>query len=270
MPTFKGNRGNLLQHWVLVELLEFLRSVNDEKKLCFVDAHAMSPYSERDANLGQTAPDFDRVLQALPGQRSCYELAWHELTKVDGVRYPSGAAFVHFLWKDAHLLLCEIDAWTVREIRRWFDRLAPPGAGEVHCGDWRARFSDGLPRDHDLYLVSFDPYMIDRHGLPAAPNPGNMYLVDMVRACAALSDLAVCGPVLVQVSTYSANNNNSQAEVAAAVKPIFAACGFRLDALVRADGNMMSMVFSRSVVDSSALGQLPSRFERWLEVAARA
>lgn len=72
MPTFRGNRGNLLQHWVLVELATILRNLSTPPvpQLCFIDAHAMAPLAARHPSPGQTAQDFDAVRDALPGQQS--------------------------------------------------------------------------------------------------------------------------------------------------------------------------------------------------------
>ena len=45
MPTYKGNKGNLLQHWVLCELLSAARE--HVSRLQFIDAHAMAPVAEK-------------------------------------------------------------------------------------------------------------------------------------------------------------------------------------------------------------------------------
>ena len=41
MSNIKGNDGNLMQHWVLCELLAIAR--NYTTRLAFVDAHSMAP-----------------------------------------------------------------------------------------------------------------------------------------------------------------------------------------------------------------------------------
>lgn len=265
MPTYKGNRGNLLQHWVLAELIAVLeRVVSGQRSLCFVDAHAMSPYAVRHPNPGQTAADFDRVARHLPGGASRFESAWHELSSDSSCRYPSSGAFVRRLWQGPlHLVLCEHDSATADEVSRWIARLGSGTSCELHRGDWRLRFRSPLPRDYDAYAVSFDPYMLDRHGPPRTPDLGNMWLCDVVRAAAALLDLPKA-PTVVQLSTYSANNANAQVDVIDTVAPILAACEFRLEAAVRADGNMMSMVFARGVPEVRDAG-LPERFTTWLD-----
>jgi len=267
MPTYRGNRGNLLQHWVLAECVTLLARTQ-QTPLCFIDAHAMSPYAKpyekRDQD--QTAPDFDRVRQTLPGQKSAYELAWKDLTTPE-IDYPSSALFVRHLWPGTlHLMLCECNPMTADEVGKWFNTLDPKTSAELHRGDWRDRFPAGLPRGYSAYLVSFDPNMFDRHRPPVAPDRSKMWPADIIRACAALIDLQE-RPTIVQLSTYSANNGNSQDDVIEIIVPIFCAAGFTLGAPVRADGNMMSLVFSKALPDSSVLAQLPERFKRWLERA---
>ncbi len=115
------------------------------------------------------------------------------------------------------------------------------------------------------YLISFDPYMFDRHEPPAHPNPGNMWPGDIIQAGAAVLDLE-SAPILLQLSTYSANNANGQDDVIASISPILNAAGLELAATVRADGNMMSMVFTRDVPDIGN-AQLQERFAGWIEQA---
>jgi hypothetical protein len=269
MPSYKGNRGNLLQHWVLAELTMMLQeSVQPEGPLCFIDAHAMSPYAVRNANPGQTAADFDRVAGRLPGQSTAYEQAWHALRSEGRCRYPSSASLVHHLWRGPlHLVLCEVDEDTANEIGAWQQTLGPD-PGKLHRGDWRVRFRHDLPAGPAAYLLSFDPYMFDRHGPPASPNPGNMWPSDVLRVGAAVLDFAD-RPTVLQLSTYSANNANSQADVIKSIEPILAVAGLELAATVRADGNMMSLVFVRGVaqIREAQLPKLPQRFTAWLEQA---
>ena len=101
MPTYRGNRGNLLQHWVLVELLGCLRQ-QGISKLCFVDAYSMSPTPVRSAKAAtdQTAPEFDLVRSRLADGRSAYERAWLALSQALPSEYPSSAAFVRHYWGD--------------------------------------------------------------------------------------------------------------------------------------------------------------------------
>jgi hypothetical protein len=50
----------------------------------------------------------------------------------------------------------------------------------------------------DLVLLSFDPYMINRHRVKN-PQPGNMYPTDLTRLAKALE--RVSKSIIVQVST---------------------------------------------------------------------
>jgi len=267
MPTYRGNRGNLLQHWVLAELIGLLRrEVQPTARLCFIDAHAMSPYAVRHSNPGQTGADFDSVAARLPGQCTAYERAWHELSLQGRCRYPSSALLVRHLWQGPlHLVLCEADEETANEIAEWQQTLPPDTSSELHRGDWRARFRQDLPVGFAAHLISFDPYMFDRHGPPASPNPGNLGPSDIVRARAAVLGVAR-GPVVLQLSTYSANNANSQEDVIANVEPVFNAAGLELATTVRADGNMMSLVLTRDI-GRIRDAQLQQRFTIWLERA---
>lgn len=100
IPTYRGNRGNLLQHWVLVEVLGCVRQ-KDIDKLCFIDAYSMSPTPMRSpkAATDPTAPEFDRTRSRLTDEGSEYELAWLHLSQALPSEYPSSAAFVRHCWR---------------------------------------------------------------------------------------------------------------------------------------------------------------------------
>ena len=117
MSTYKGNAGNLMQHWTLCELL--VTAGKHAAGLSFTDAHAMAPLAlERiDGN-----PGFSRVQAGLLGQKSAYEQAWHHLAPNGG--YPNSAAFVKEVWNgDFSLLLCETDHSTIGELAPWLKRV---------------------------------------------------------------------------------------------------------------------------------------------------
>lgn len=266
MPTYKGNRGNLLQHWVLVEVIGAIReAIEPAQGICFIDAHAMSPYARRDPSPGRTAAEFDRVALDLPGQGSAYERAWHELRQ-GRCRYPSSAALVRHLWRaPLNLELCEADKATADEICEWQQTLGDDASLEIHRGDWRARFRRGFPRDFAAHLISFDPYMFDRHGPAISPKLGNMCPDDISTVGAALQALGE--RVVLQLSTYSANNANSQEDVIATLEPAFASAGVKLVEKVRVDGNMMSLIFARGIPQIRE-AKLQQRFTDWLEHAS--
>jgi hypothetical protein len=125
MPTYRGNRGNLLQHWVLVELLSCIRE-GGIARLCFVDAYSMSPSPTRSkrAATDQTAREFDHVRSRLDRSSSAFEQAWLTLSQDLASEYPSSAAFVRRCWPErVHFLLCEADPATADDIERWLSRL---------------------------------------------------------------------------------------------------------------------------------------------------
>ena len=97
MPTYRGHRGNLLQHWVLAELIALLDRDDRATRLTFIDAHAMSPCALRCERPSQSSIDFDVVSSRLPGQGSTYEQAWLSL-KAGRCEYPSSSALVQHLW----------------------------------------------------------------------------------------------------------------------------------------------------------------------------
>jgi hypothetical protein len=204
----------------------------------------------------------------LPGQLSPYEILWLNNVPEDRAMYPSSAVFVRAAWsRSLNLVLCESDADTALAIRCWFETLdAAETPHELFHGDWRDRFRRGMPKDMAAYLLSFDPFMFDCHGPGTNPRPGNMYPQDLLLIGATLLELPP-RPTIVQLSTYSANNGNSQLDVISAMCPFFDAAGYSLVSYVRADGNMMSLVFSRHIPDSSAFLDLPDRFSHWLAAA---
>ncbi|MFL6263698.1 MAG: hypothetical protein ACJ76Y_28730 [Thermoanaerobaculia bacterium] len=265
MPTYKGNRGNLLQHWVLVELIGLLRKeAQPLERLCFFDAHAMSPFAVRSANPGQTGPEFDIVAANLPGQRSAYEQAWHELSQ-GRIQYPSSAVFVQHLWpRSLHLVMCEANKLAANDIAEWQRTLPTKTVVELHRGDWRSRLNQGLPSDTSVYLISFDPYMFDRHGPPAVL--GNMYPIDIEHVGVSVLALEEGAPIVLQLSTYSTKHANKQKDVVSTIEPLLKTAGLQLAANVRADGHMMSMVFTRNIPTVADAG-LEQRFAAWIEQA---
>ena len=180
MPNFKGNDGNLMQHWVLCELLMVARKYTTH--LVFVDAHAMAPIatcrSEKQANRRRK---FDWVLKNLPGQGSSYEQAWQVLSP-DREGYPNSANFVRHLWRPpgvCSMVLCECDEPTVSLLRSW--RVEHDDMEiEIESGDWRTRFDRAFPKRDGLVFISFDPYMFNRRHR-RKENPGNMYPADLER-----------------------------------------------------------------------------------------
>ena len=271
MTTYKGNAGNLMQHWTLCELLVIARK--HASGLNFIDAHAMAPLARECPR-----PDskFSSVQAGLPGQKSPYEQAWRRLAS-QGEGYPNSAAFVKDVWNgDFSLLLCETDPPTIEKIKPWLKRVDKSERCkrvELSQGDWRNRFDQGLPSpsevgmaDDSLTLVSFDPDMYNRnrrkHHNERPPDERNLYPYDIKLALRAMGSLE--GGVLIQLSTYSTNDNNPQGAVISSVNSIMAARAFTLSAVVWLNKKMMSLVYARNVSWTEELANLPDRFKEWL------
>jgi hypothetical protein len=261
VPTFRGNVGNLLQHWVLCEVLAACQS--QYERLGFIDAYSMAPFAAERPKMEATSWLFDVVSSRLPGRQSLYERAWLKLVP-SSHEYPNSASFVTTAWRGRYtLFLCESDDATIAQLNRWAGvaREFPGCEGvEVAPGDWRASLRTPVLPSSDLSYFSFDPYMFDRHG--SGRNPGNMDPLDCDRLVEALDN--VRGATIVQISTYSANNDNPQAKVREVISSRLQRSGLREAALVRADGNMMSLVFERGVAAAAGMTSLPSRFDEWL------
>ena len=156
--------------------------------------------------------------------------------------------------------------FTASELRTWAGSVTQSAnclAVQIVEGDWRERFRSGLSATGDLLFVSFDPYMFDRHGPGRVPKLGNMYPEDLDLLATAIAPIST--GVIVQLSTYSANNDNTQASVIEAVRSRIAQSRLALTGVARVDGNMMSMILTREVQWVDALRDVPARFQHWLE-----
>lgn len=264
MPTYKGNKGNLLQHWVLCELVSAARE--HVSRLQFIDAHAMAPMAEEPKHENRV---FDSVRAHLPGTGSSYECVWKGLVPHGETGYPNSASFVNRLWNGSvSMLLCEKDERTIAELQRWA-RAIPNVDVKIAPGDWRCRFIDGLRVSGelaDLTFVSFDPYVISRHCGVQRPCRGNMYPEDLYLAVQAMKEIQT--PVMIQLSTYSAQNN-SQPDVEQCIRDRFVNKGGGIEqvAAVTADSDMMSVVLARGVEWTGELKSLNKRFQNWLNIA---
>ena len=263
MGTYKGNIGNLMQHWTLCEILEAAKK-QDICGLNYIDAHAMAPLADGPEDSGRVDAQFAWVQRNLPGQNSIYERAWCHLVPQGLVKYPSSAAFVQQVWNSqCWLLLCEADRDTAVEIRKGL-----PGA-QLYKGDWRDRFACPLPNPPkgSLTLVSFDPDMYDRH--PPDRNPRNLYPENLELVLRSLK--GVDGATLLQVSTYSRGrrNDNPQGAVISSVNSVLFRDGFKLASIVIANQDMMSLVYARGVRWATQLAGLPDNFTSWLAEVKR-
>ncbi len=286
MPTYKGNVGHLMQHWTLCELLNIAQR-QGAPGLNFIDAHAMAPLARTKEHWDDE--QFNRVEAQVqrdhgPGHvwASKYEWAWHHLTPSIG--YPNSAVFVEKVWRGSFALsLCEVDPTTIEELESWQDRvgrLARCQNAKICRGDWRGSFARALRTldevnlpDGSLTLVSFDPYLISRHPRPNQRDDrqsGTVYPQDLREVRNQLSGFD--GKVIIYLPTYSAQNN-PQPEVLRKVdeKLTQDPNGFRREAQVRVDGNMMSLIYTRGFDPSGdwsrRLRRLPYDFTRWFNQA---
>ena len=157
------------------------------------------------------------------------------------------------------MLLCERDGPTLDLLRQWAKELNTIEI-EIAEGDWRERFRRGLPPQQGLTLVSFDPYMFNRRNRECR-KLGKMYPDDLDILAEATQIYRE--NIIVQLSTYSANDDNSQKDVIECVCFRLAQEDFEKAAIVKLNGNMMSLVFQRGVEFAGELGKLPGRFRKW-------
>jgi hypothetical protein len=260
MCVYMGNVGHLLPHWVLCEILS---TPGDRvKQVAFVDAHSMSPFANRRKREDDI---FDLVRLRLPGEGTPYERAWHSFSKF-APAYPNSAAFLTAVWPGLFsLLLCEIDSTVAKHLQTWAQnvkRESPQCVSTEVAGDWRDRFRRGLLLSGDLAFFSFDPCKFDRHE-PSRKIPGDVYPSDL--ECFTASVQPMSQGVIVQLSTYSARNDNLQQDVIELVHSRLKDSGFEIVASVHANDNMMSMVLSRNIAWADSLRSMESRFKSWLD-----
>ena len=222
-----------------------------------------------------TRPDqkFESVENSLPGKESAYERAWYDLFQRQQQKgYPNSSAFVREVWKHNYsLVLCERDLQTAVDIEEWLiETRESPRCNEaiLFRGDWRERLVNELPNPSaaglptgSLTMVSFDPTIYCSIYSPARRRATYLYRVDLGLALYALS--GVTGPVVVQLSTYSANGKNPQNKVIKSVNSVLTAGQFQQAAVVRVNGSMMSLIYTRDVDWSDDLAELPARFAEW-------
>lgn len=266
VAQYRGNVGNLLQHWVLCEILNAGR--NHAQELAFIDAYSMAPFATERPKPDRGARVFNSVRDRLPGEHTPYEQAWHELAQGKGDGYPISAALVKSLWPGRYsLLLCDTDPSTAQELTLWSNetkRSPKCIAAEVYPGDWRARFNQGVAASGDLVFFSFDPDMFNQHRVRDR-NSRHMYPGDLDLLATVVHGISQ--GMIVQLSTYSANCDNSQSTVIEVVASLIRNSGLKIVAAVSANGQMMSLVLARGIVWSDSMRCLASRFASWQALA---
>jgi hypothetical protein len=104
--------------------------------------------------------------------------------------------------------------------------------------------------------------MFDRNSV-GDQNPRHIYRDDLKYFATAIQPISQS--LVVQLSTYSAQNDNSQSDVIDVVLSCLKDSGLEIVATVRANGNMMSLVLARGIEWSDSLRSLSARFGSWLE-----
>jgi hypothetical protein len=183
MPTYRGNVGNLLQHWTVCELVDAANAC--WSSLRFVDAYAMAPVASERSRGHWSSGMFDYVRDRTL-RDSVYERTWSSLAPAGG--YPNSAAFVAALWHGSYsMLLCELDPATAFELRKWKEMQEQQErctSIEIAEGDWRERFQHDVAMGSGLLFLSFDPDMFScsEH----SSNGRNVSPSDLARVASAL------------------------------------------------------------------------------------
>ena len=138
--------------------------------------------------------------------------------------------------------------------------------GQAIPGRLEGKVLDGLPNPSatglppgSLTMVSFAPTMYSSKYSPVRRRAANLYRIDLGLALHALG--GVTGPIVIQLSTYTAKGNNPQNKVIESINSVLTRGWFQQAAVVGADGNMMSLVYIREVDWAGDLAGLSARFE---------
>jgi hypothetical protein len=259
MATFMANIGNLVQHWTTCEIATALRDALPVAVLTYCDAHAMAPMSN--ATWDVDRGDFSRVARnlAVPlgGSPSVYEKSWLALSP-NGIPYPSSAVFVRDIWKtDVHLILCEDNLDTQKEIDEWVRDNQLQGVADIRHGRWQDRLT--LPAKADCVYLQFDPYAI--HTIPGTSqdNSGVMYPEDYATLSRIMN--GTTAPMMIQITSYRANV--SLDDLLRWNCKTFAAMNLNFECAVRGPMGVLSMMFSRDLKLKGLGDELGSRLNGW-------
>jgi len=197
-----------------------------------------------------------------------YETAWKQLTVKDGIPYPSSAVFTQHVWKKPlSLSLCEQSMAVADEIDGWL------GGSQVrsriaHClllrGDWRSSVRSPLCMDSKsacLY-IEMDPMRYDSREIGARKrsDPASLYPEDISLLLDVLKNEA--RPVVLQISSFSAQNGNSREVIERSLRGKLEPGGFFYRDQIYVNGQMTSFIFDRGIKLHS--GSLQPAFEDWL------
>lgn len=273
MGLCKGNRGNLMQHWVLCEILHRLRQ-RDFKHLLFACTHSMAPWSVPERQDDEASNRCRRVFhlarQRIENERpTAYEEAWFALSATGGLPYPSSALFAQHIWQEElSMLLCEANLAVAGEIDGWLgtpDIQARVQGQRLSRGDWRLAFANPfVVGDADVLLIEMDPMRFEHHAPNECSRNDRAVLfpedVDLVRT--SLGGLTL--PVLLQMSSFSANNGNSHSIVQQTITTHLAGSGFDLLGRAMVGGQMISLIYGRGIRLLANSTELEDGFTAWL------
>jgi hypothetical protein len=199
---------------------------------------------------------------------SVFEEAWFALSPTRGLPYPSSALLAQHVWRSKlSLALCEASLPVADEIDGWLgcrearERLAH---GVLLPGDWRgsARGPLFLDVDADCLFIEMDPYRYDSRvkSVRKKTDAATVYPEDLTFLGQHLA--AENRPIILQLSSFSAQNGNSPEVIEASVRGVLEPCHFLFRDRVGVDGQMQSLVFVRNLTISG--GPLQPTFSTWL------
>lgn len=273
MGVCKGNVGNLMQHWTLCEVVQ-AAAEQDLPHLHFVSTHGMAPWSvpaevQNDAQV-QARLLFDSARNRPTNARnSFYEQVWHDIALYRGLPYPSSAAFVVQAWgRRLSLSLCEADQFVAAEVAGWLklsevaEKLVRK---QLHRDDWRTGLAAMLDQGDSgvCTLIEMDPMQFDHHQGMQEPGSPMLFPEDLETIIEATEGLT--GPIILQMSSYIAQNGNPHPVVEQCIAGPLHEAGFRLQGKAVANGNMISLVYARMIELWNDTGTLGQRFDCWKE-----
>lgn len=201
-------------------------------------------------------------------RNSVFETAWFALSPNRGLPYPSSAALVLNVWRmGLSLSLCEASVPVADEIDGW---LATQEVRErvTHSvllrGDWRNAAMGPLlvSPDADILYIEMDPYRYDSRdqNVRKTTDSATVYPEDLTLLARSLG--AEQRPLLLQLSSFSAQNGNSPEVIEASVRAVLEPHSFVFRDRVAVDGQMVSFVLARNL--TVAGGPLQPDFSAWL------
>ena len=258
--TFKGNFGNLLQHWTLVEIVVLLKDLFPSQRLTYFDAHSMSPYAHAER------PDahFLNIFLKLCTGTSKYENVWCELRSTQSeISYPNSIAFVQAIWKNDILpILCEINPETYKQLAKYVSGISDKFdvKRRIVNSDWRKEWKAQSFDDSEVILASFDPNKF----LKIDKSQGSFNLTDNdVKSIIEKAKSISKTPLVIQISIFGNSDDDCNH-----IKQAFIDNGFVCEMIDYCwlYPKMHSLVICKNVsgIDMK-ISQLNRKFKTWIE-----